>query len=144
MLFFFCKQKTAYVMLISDWSSDVCSSDLQGSDSYYHDTYLATDFQGPFNLIVGGNYFHDKEYSFDRSTIALADSYAKVEAGSLYTDANLDITDTVKLTAGVSYSEEKKSYIRTNLNRHTGEIESASCRARVCQYVSVALVAAEN
>src|SRR3546814_13254579 len=28
MLFFFFKQKTAYEMLISDWSSDVCSSDL--------------------------------------------------------------------------------------------------------------------
>src|SRR3546814_5417313 len=27
-MFFFCKQKTAYDMLISDWSSDVCSSDL--------------------------------------------------------------------------------------------------------------------
>src|SRR3546814_3070524 len=27
--FFFCKQKTAYEMRISDWSSDVCSSDLQ-------------------------------------------------------------------------------------------------------------------
>src|SRR3546814_8661776 len=26
--FFFCKQKTAYDMRISDWSSDVCSSDL--------------------------------------------------------------------------------------------------------------------
>src|SRR3546814_9789043 len=25
-----CKQKTAYEMRISDWSSDVCSSDLQG------------------------------------------------------------------------------------------------------------------
>src|SRR3546814_1480830 len=28
MLFFFVKQKTAYEMRISDWSSDVCSSDL--------------------------------------------------------------------------------------------------------------------
>src|SRR3546814_10242117 len=27
--FFFCKQKTAYEMRISDWSSDVCSSDLK-------------------------------------------------------------------------------------------------------------------
>src|SRR3546814_6499424 len=26
---FFCKQKTAYEMRISDWSSDVCSSDLE-------------------------------------------------------------------------------------------------------------------
>src|SRR3546814_496382 len=29
--FFFFKQKTAYEMLISDWSSDVCSSDLVSS-----------------------------------------------------------------------------------------------------------------
>src|SRR3546814_2263283 len=29
MFFFFFKQKTAYEMRISDWSSDVCSSDLQ-------------------------------------------------------------------------------------------------------------------
>src|SRR3546814_3475072 len=28
MLFFFFKQKTSYEMRISDWSSDVCSSDL--------------------------------------------------------------------------------------------------------------------
>src|SRR3546814_18141054 len=28
-MFFFFKQKTAYEMRISDWSSDVCSSDLQ-------------------------------------------------------------------------------------------------------------------
>src|SRR3546814_7797137 len=27
----FCKQKTAYEMRISDWSSDVCSSDLGGA-----------------------------------------------------------------------------------------------------------------
>src|SRR3546814_20272055 len=31
MIFFF-KQKTAYEMRISDWSSDVCSSDLDGEE----------------------------------------------------------------------------------------------------------------
>src|SRR3546814_6206842 len=31
MCFFFFKQKTAYEMRISDWSSDVCSSDLDSS-----------------------------------------------------------------------------------------------------------------
>src|SRR3546814_1745752 len=30
LFFFFFKQKTAYEMRISDWSSDVCSSDLAG------------------------------------------------------------------------------------------------------------------
>src|SRR3546814_13523921 len=33
MLVFFFKQKTAYEMRISDWSSDVCSSDLDPGDA---------------------------------------------------------------------------------------------------------------
>src|SRR3546814_3627996 len=32
LIFFFFKQKTAYEMRISDWSSDVCSSDLWPGD----------------------------------------------------------------------------------------------------------------
>src|SRR3546814_129832 len=35
MFFFFFKQKTAYEMRISDWSSDVCSSDLSRYFSYF-------------------------------------------------------------------------------------------------------------
>src|SRR3546814_2109319 len=34
--FFFFKQKTAYEMRISDWSSDVCSSDLLSPDRARH------------------------------------------------------------------------------------------------------------
>src|SRR3546814_10688036 len=34
---FFFKQKTAYEMRISDWSSDVCSSDLEGGEQHSHD-----------------------------------------------------------------------------------------------------------
>src|SRR3546814_6935995 len=34
-LFCFFKQKTAYEMRISDWSSDVCSSDLQINKAYF-------------------------------------------------------------------------------------------------------------
>src|SRR3546814_2093544 len=33
-VFFFFKQKTAYEMRISDWSSDVCSSDLREVDLF--------------------------------------------------------------------------------------------------------------
>src|SRR3546814_12673160 len=35
-LFYFFKQKTAYDMRISDWSSDVCSSDLRRVESELH------------------------------------------------------------------------------------------------------------
>src|SRR3546814_8649305 len=38
---FFFKQKTAYEMRISDWSSDVCSSDLAGARRREHRRRLA-------------------------------------------------------------------------------------------------------
>src|SRR3546814_5245187 len=46
-MFFFFKQKTAYEMRISDWSSDVCSSDLEerlksaeGEEAWNHDNLV--------------------------------------------------------------------------------------------------------
>src|SRR3546814_1593414 len=47
LIFFFFKQKTAYEMRISDWSSDVCSSDLKG-------TIDVADYTGPaINYALG-------------------------------------------------------------------------------------------
>src|SRR3546814_8570367 len=46
-VFFFFKQKTAYEMRISDWSSDVCSSDLAGPMG----GYSATDFAAYFLIV---------------------------------------------------------------------------------------------
>src|SRR3546814_10372127 len=40
--FFFVKQKTAYEMRISDWSSDVCSSDLSRPHLKLRSAYLAS------------------------------------------------------------------------------------------------------
>src|SRR3546814_3457664 len=39
--FFFFKQKTAYEMRISDWSSDVCSSDLVSKEAHDRSPLLA-------------------------------------------------------------------------------------------------------
>src|SRR3546814_2474578 len=47
MFFFFFKQKTAYEMRISDWSSDVCSSDLPNV------TFTKTNFTGASFTIRG-------------------------------------------------------------------------------------------
>src|SRR3546814_1192080 len=43
-LFFFFKQKTAYEMRISDWSSDMCSSDLEHI-AFIEEAALAPDPQ---------------------------------------------------------------------------------------------------
>src|SRR3546814_3617080 len=46
LLIFFIKQKTAYEMRISDWSSDVCSSDLSGSQPYAGPVRLVAELVG--------------------------------------------------------------------------------------------------
>src|SRR3546814_2086435 len=48
LLFFFFKQKTAYEMRISDWSSDVCSSDLLAADLGHASAHAGQQLQGLF------------------------------------------------------------------------------------------------
>src|SRR3546814_3650019 len=52
--FLLCKQSASYDMRISDWSSDVCSSDLEGGDRHVavHDVARILDDRG--RLPAGG------------------------------------------------------------------------------------------
>src|SRR3546814_3215720 len=50
MILFF-KQKTAYEMRISDWSSDVCSSDLHDPDAYSYSGGLNRANQGLLEFV---------------------------------------------------------------------------------------------
>src|SRR3546814_10637373 len=56
MCFFFFKQKTAYEMRISDWSSDVCSSDLtdlRGGEIEFPQAHEACTIE-PLHLVAAG------------------------------------------------------------------------------------------
>src|SRR3546814_6146805 len=96
-LFFF-KQKTSYEMRISDWSSDVCSSDLRKR-------FVSSSFVSHF--------FHfflswpSRKEVMDEQSEDLLNSLVKVD------DFASEIT----------------------------EIGRASCRERVCKYVSISVVA---
>src|SRR3546814_5195131 len=48
---FFFKQKTAYELRISDWSSDVCSSDLVMLENF-NDPYHASRLHGPLQTFA--------------------------------------------------------------------------------------------
>src|SRR3546814_12708976 len=54
-IFFFFKQKTAYEMRISDWSSDVCSSDLA---VIVHAGFRAEDRDAIAAAVAGQDFFH--------------------------------------------------------------------------------------
>src|SRR3546814_13950806 len=105
--FFFFKQKTAYEMRISDWSSDVCSSDLHRLAARFgvHDD-LGQDIMGDVLAALGID---------DAEIAALAHHRAQI------------LERDVAAAFGVV-----ETTVRIFLD---DEIGRASCRERVCQYV---------
>src|SRR3546814_19505570 len=53
-VFFFFKQKTAYEMRISDWSSDVCSSDLGVTGCVHYNTCIIPVYLDPQGRYIRG------------------------------------------------------------------------------------------
>src|SRR3546814_17782435 len=67
MLFFFVKQKTAYEMRISDWSSDVCSSDLLNYEEGGENCVLNGDpgSEQFLSEIIGAESYPDRHMSME-------------------------------------------------------------------------------
>src|SRR3546814_11095710 len=88
---FFFKQKTAYEMRISDWSSDVCSSDLMKPRIYWAPPYVAA-------LIMGALSFPGLVSAL---TLEQALSVAEQDAPSLHAQAaNLVAARSAAIPAG--------------------------------------------
>src|SRR3546814_8356748 len=103
---FFFKQKTAYEMRISDWSSDVCFSDLQ----------IDADQRLQFSASR-----YDAKQNTDYASDPLV---AKFSPGSV----------PARAIRGLQLDEQNRVR-NTLLNLDYQQIGRASCRERVCQYV---------
>src|SRR3546814_2724046 len=99
--FFFLKQKTAYEMRISDWSSDVCSSD----------------------LIANSEIFRQR----DLNRLAVRKRLVDVE-----------LIDREIVLEGTGVGD--LDHLARSRLKLLGKIGRASCRERVCQYVSISVV----
>src|SRR3546814_21022020 len=69
---FFCKQKTAYEVRISDWSSDVCSSDLFRKPIPIVALLLGISSGFPLTLLLGTMSYWLSKVGIDKSTIGFA------------------------------------------------------------------------
>src|SRR3546814_4874208 len=82
MFLFFFKQKTAYEMRISDWSSDVCSSDLIGEDgkAKYYGLQAGEKTYADYVLEVTNPGGHSSRPTGTNAIVQLSNALAKVGA----------------------------------------------------------------
>src|SRR3546814_18335619 len=113
MIVFFFKQKTAYVMGISDWSSDVCSSDLGRALWRFRAVRPAVQ---SIDLCAVDRAFRDPGACRDRRCDLFPPARARTGTGS-------------------------RARSRRAEPRRAPELGRASCWERVCQYVLLAVVA---
>src|SRR3546814_4975784 len=164
-MFLFFKQKTAYEMRISDWSSDVCSSDLAGGAiGAYQDRQeaeLRRQMQGTGVDVVrqGDNITLNMPggvtFAFDKAEVQ-PQFYPVLDnvAGTLqqYNQTIIEVAGHTDSVGTDSYnqqlSQQRAEAVANYLNSRgvmrdrmitvgAGEtqIGRASCRERVCQYV---------
>src|SRR3546814_1304504 len=110
-MFFFFKQKTAYEMRISDWSSDVCSSDL-------HAAFLIADIAR-------------RRADQPRNRVLLHE-FAHVDAhhGAVIVEQEFG-----QRLGQFGLADARRSQEQETAERAIWEIGRASGRERVCQYV---------
>src|SRR3546814_299000 len=121
-VFFFFKQKTAYEMRISDWSSDVCSSDLIASRGYFRNDC--------FNRLA------NRKICFRFALIFREFEPARHQVLSLHTlAAGVKHTwDTVKLGAGKGLAATLGGHIKAGLRRCSSYSGDASNMLEDRQY----------
>src|SRR3546814_1242647 len=107
-LLFFFKQKTAYEMRISDWSSDVCSSDLGDLGG-----------RGAHGVVV------DRE---PRRVAGPRPAQQELRTGA-------DLGGAAQCRRGVHTRPRPTVFFRSSASGTGPEIGRAYCRERVCQYV---------
>src|SRR3546814_16375476 len=108
-MFFFFKQKTAYEMRISDWSSDMCSSDLLRLDRPLHDSFAEL-------LDLGGLHFLRRLVTDESGHLGCVLDQVPDRLGHLHFDE--DVTGEAVL---LSRSEE----------RRVGKECVSTCRSRL-------------
>src|SRR3546814_5073999 len=126
LMFFFFKQKTAYEMRISDWSSDVCSSDLDGVVPGFSEGLQLMKRGGKYRLWIppqlgygsdvpeGGPIPKDSVLMFD---VELLDYLSKAKLMQRSEEHTSELQSLMRISYAVFCLKKKKNKKKTQYNR---------------------------
>src|SRR3546814_10138885 len=115
---FFFKQKTAYEMRISDWSSDVCSSDLQRALAAIDEIEQQADIAGVFRLLREfGARFGQRQAGLVQGAVSALDGENAL-AGKIAPTQAFGVA-AVRLRVGASDGDERR-HIAIHQTDHGG------------------------
>src|SRR3546814_12635320 len=123
LFFFFFKQKTAYEMRISDWSSDVCSSDLTYSLIDYHESGAAGD-----RIFTGKITHKGGERSISGRGNGLISSVLAALRDELGVD--LEVADYSEHAIGAGTDVAAAAYVERTEERRVGKEGVGTCISR--------------
>src|SRR3546814_13719124 len=121
---FFFKQKTAYEMRISDWSSDVCSSDLPKEISKLEKFYASAT-----PVVPGGS----DQSGLVKDVAVLNENFFTAIYCVVFQRSHALLAYS-QFTEGEPFSS-LQTCVPTTQHVLNHKIGRASCRERVCQYV---------
>src|SRR3546814_13627436 len=128
---FFVKQKTAYEMRISDWSSDVCSSDLKcGSATPTFGVYMA---ESNGNTILGGTVESNSHGGIHIATTCERNTWLNMhnELNGSGPDWKIEGNYNILIgCAGVATAASPATAANRSEDRRVGHGGASTCRAR--------------
>src|SRR3546814_17290083 len=120
-------------MRISDWSSDVCSSDLPGwgETLYLKDVFPDTPLLGFFEF-----YYHSvgADVGFDPESPVTLDTHCRIRTKNIIQFMGLEAADAGMAPTQWQFQQYPQEYRHKISVIHDGKIGRASCRERVSQY----------
>src|SRR3546814_5690332 len=134
MFIFFFKQKTAYEMRISDWSSDVCSSDLANylAEIWAAIEKAAGERKGPFLVYQENNIILRALRDYLRADIG----EVVIDNAEVYEQArtHMEHVNPQNHARLKLYKDDITLFSRYQIDSQIEQIGRATCRERVCQY----------
>jgi len=108
---------TSYRSLEDDLSSHINFPFFQNTDQtqFSQEVTLSSNFEGPLNFVTG-LYYYTEDAGLESTFISDFAMNVETQSFAIFTQGDLDLTDSLTLTAGMRYTSEERDFFGENVS----------------------------